>query len=142
MQEAEVVLSVLRERGEKGLPCTQLYRQMFNRDLYLERYSKGFSVIPAVPEGRVTLSTVSTDLGGLFKTLDMATARGISFALRSVNERMRTVGSRCSHRPVVWATASAVHAMRGAGRGSGQAGRPACGDWYLPVGHAGGLPPA
>ena len=26
MQPAEVVLSVLRERGRKGLPCTQLYR--------------------------------------------------------------------------------------------------------------------
>ena len=35
MQEAEVVLSVLRERGRKGLPCEQLYRQMFNRELYL-----------------------------------------------------------------------------------------------------------
>ena len=31
MQEAEVVLSVLRERGRKGLPCEQLYRQMFNK---------------------------------------------------------------------------------------------------------------
>jgi len=31
MQTAEVVLGVLRERGRKGLPCTQLYRQMFNR---------------------------------------------------------------------------------------------------------------
>jgi hypothetical protein len=35
MQEAEVVLSVLRERGRKGLPLTQLYRQMFNKELYL-----------------------------------------------------------------------------------------------------------
>ena len=38
MQEAEVVLGVLRERGRKGLPCTQLYRQMFNEDLYLLAY--------------------------------------------------------------------------------------------------------
>src|ERR1700746_529819 len=35
MQEAAVVLDVLRERGRKGLPLTQLYRQMFNKDLYL-----------------------------------------------------------------------------------------------------------
>ena len=35
MQDAAVVLSVLRERGRKGLPCTQLYRQMFNKSLYL-----------------------------------------------------------------------------------------------------------
>jgi group II intron reverse transcriptase/maturase len=38
MQDAEVVLSVLRERGRKGLPCTQLYRQMFNKSLYLLAY--------------------------------------------------------------------------------------------------------
>jgi hypothetical protein len=35
MQTAEVVLGVLRERGRKGQPLTQLYRQMFNKDLYL-----------------------------------------------------------------------------------------------------------
>jgi hypothetical protein len=34
MQEAAVVLSVLRERGRKGLPLTQLYRQIFSKNLY------------------------------------------------------------------------------------------------------------
>ncbi len=43
MQTAEVVLGVLRERGRKGLPCTQLYRQMFNRELYLAAYGKIYS---------------------------------------------------------------------------------------------------
>jgi retron-type reverse transcriptase len=38
MQTAEVVLNVLRERGRKGLPCEQLYRQLFNRDLYFLAY--------------------------------------------------------------------------------------------------------
>ena len=35
MQEAAVVLSILRERGRKGLPLTQLDRQMFNPGMYL-----------------------------------------------------------------------------------------------------------
>ncbi len=35
MQSAETVLGVLRERGRNGLPCDELYRQLFNRDLYL-----------------------------------------------------------------------------------------------------------
>jgi hypothetical protein len=35
MQSAETVLGVLRERGRRGLPLTQLYRQMFNKALYL-----------------------------------------------------------------------------------------------------------
>jgi hypothetical protein len=43
MQTAEVVLSVLRDRGRQGLPCTQLYRQMFNRDLYLLAYGNIYS---------------------------------------------------------------------------------------------------
>ena len=35
MQKAETVLEVLRERGRRGLPCNELYRQMFNPQLYL-----------------------------------------------------------------------------------------------------------
>jgi hypothetical protein len=35
MQSAEAVLGVLRERGRKGLPCNELYRQLFNPQLYL-----------------------------------------------------------------------------------------------------------
>jgi hypothetical protein len=35
MQTAETVLEVLRERGRRGLPCNELYRQMFNPGLYL-----------------------------------------------------------------------------------------------------------
>jgi hypothetical protein len=35
MQSAEAVLGVLRERGRRGLPCNELYRQLFNPQLYL-----------------------------------------------------------------------------------------------------------
>jgi retron-type reverse transcriptase len=51
MQTAEVVLSVLRERGGKGLPCTQLYRQMFNKDLYLLAYGNIYSNHGAMTPG-------------------------------------------------------------------------------------------
>jgi retron-type reverse transcriptase len=51
MQEAEVVLGVLRERGRKGLPCTQLYRQMFNKDLYLLAYGNIYSNQGAMTPG-------------------------------------------------------------------------------------------
>jgi group II intron reverse transcriptase/maturase len=51
MQEAEVVLSVLRERGRQGLPLTQLYRQMFNRDLYLLAYGNIYSNKGAMTPG-------------------------------------------------------------------------------------------
>src|SRR5580704_581774 len=51
MQTAEVVLGVLRERGGKGLPCEQLYRQMFNKDLYLLAYGNIYSNHGAMTPG-------------------------------------------------------------------------------------------
>jgi len=51
MQEAEVVLSVLRDRGRKRLPLTQLYRQMFNKDLYLLAYGNVYSNKGAMTPG-------------------------------------------------------------------------------------------
>ena len=51
MQEAAVVLDVLRERGRKGLPLTQLYRQMFNKDLYLLAYGNIYSNQGAMTPG-------------------------------------------------------------------------------------------
>src|SRR5216683_2601110 len=51
MQKSEVVLSVLRERGRRGLPLTQLYRQMFNKDLYLLAYGNIYSNQGAMTPG-------------------------------------------------------------------------------------------
>src|SRR5271157_2008048 len=51
MQSAEVVLGVLRERGKQGLPCEQLYRQMFNKDLYLLAYGNIYSNSGAMTPG-------------------------------------------------------------------------------------------
>jgi len=51
MQTAEVVLGVLRERGRQGLLCEQLYRQMFNKDLYLLAYGNIYSNSGAMTPG-------------------------------------------------------------------------------------------
>ena len=51
MQPAEVVLNVLRERGRNGLPCTQLYRQLFNKELYLLAYGNIYSNQGAMTPG-------------------------------------------------------------------------------------------
>ena len=40
MQNAETVLGLLRERGRKGLPLDELYRQLFNPQLYLLAYGR------------------------------------------------------------------------------------------------------
>jgi group II intron reverse transcriptase/maturase len=51
MQSAETVLSVLRERGRKALPCDELYRQMFNEDLYLMAYGRIYANQGAMTPG-------------------------------------------------------------------------------------------
>jgi group II intron reverse transcriptase/maturase len=51
MQDAETVLNVLRERGGKGLPLMQLYRQMFNKNLYLLAYGRIYSNQGAMTPG-------------------------------------------------------------------------------------------
>jgi retron-type reverse transcriptase len=51
MQNAETVLGVLRERGRRGLPCTELYRQLFNPQLYLLAYGRIYSNKGAMTPG-------------------------------------------------------------------------------------------
>ena len=40
MRDAETVLGIIRSRGIRGLPIEDVYRQMFNPDLYLRAYSR------------------------------------------------------------------------------------------------------
>ena len=51
MQSAETVLGVLRERGRRGLPCEELYRQMFNPQLYLLAYGRIYANKGAMTPG-------------------------------------------------------------------------------------------
>lgn len=57
MQNAETVLGILRERGKRGLPCDELYRQLFNPQLYLLAYGRIYSNTGAMTPG-VTAETV------------------------------------------------------------------------------------
>ena len=45
------MLGVLRERGRRGLPCNELYRQMFNPELYLLAYGRIYSNTGAMTPG-------------------------------------------------------------------------------------------
>ncbi|MCA1707713.1 MAG: maturase [Actinobacteria bacterium] len=57
MQNAETVLSVIRERGRRGLPLERLYRQLFNKELFLLAYGRLYSNKGAMTPG-VTAETV------------------------------------------------------------------------------------
>jgi group II intron reverse transcriptase/maturase len=57
MQSAATVLGVLRERGGRGLPLNELYRQLFNPQLYLLAYGRIYANHGAMTPG-VTQETV------------------------------------------------------------------------------------
>jgi len=51
MQSAVTVLGVLRERGRRGLPLHELYRQLFNPQLYLLAYGRIYANKGAMTPG-------------------------------------------------------------------------------------------
>jgi len=40
MQDTKVYLELIHERGKRGLPLERVYRQLFNKKLYLTAYGK------------------------------------------------------------------------------------------------------
>ncbi len=57
MRSAETVLTIIRERGTRGLPLEDIYRQLYNPTLYLRAYAKLYPNKGAMTPG-TTLETV------------------------------------------------------------------------------------
>ncbi|GHO47195.1 maturase [Ktedonospora formicarum] len=57
MRTAETVLSIIQERGKRGLPLEEVYRQLYNPDLYLRAYAKLYANDGAMTPG-TTAETV------------------------------------------------------------------------------------
>jgi group II intron reverse transcriptase/maturase len=88
MQSAEVVLGVLRERGRRGLPCEELFRQMFNPQLYLLAY------------GRIYANKGAMTPGTTPETVDGMSLRKISRIIEAMrHERYRFRPVRRVHIP-------------------------------------------
>src|SRR5882757_6045041 len=59
MQETNIYLELLHERGKKGLPLERVYRQLYNKKLYLAAYGKIYRNAGAMTPG-VTEETVDS----------------------------------------------------------------------------------
>src|SRR5206468_3748804 len=70
MQNAETVLGVLRERGRRGLPCEELYRQMFNPQLYLLAYGRIYANKGAMTPGTTQETVDGMSLGKIRRIID------------------------------------------------------------------------
>jgi group II intron reverse transcriptase/maturase len=51
MRNAETVLGIIHERGQRGLPLEDLYRQLFNPNLYLHAYGRLYANAGAMTAG-------------------------------------------------------------------------------------------
>jgi group II intron reverse transcriptase/maturase len=70
MQSAETVLDVLRERGRRGLPLDELYRQLFNPQLYLLAYGRIYSNRGAMTPGPDAETADGMTLGKIERIID------------------------------------------------------------------------
>jgi group II intron reverse transcriptase/maturase len=70
MQSAETVLGVLRERGRRGLPCDELYRQLFNPQLYLLAYGRIYSNKGAMTPGVTEETADGMSMGKIGRIID------------------------------------------------------------------------
>ncbi|WP_233605878.1 reverse transcriptase/maturase family protein [Micromonospora sp. Llam0] len=70
MQNAEMVLNVLRERGRRGLPCNELYRQLFNPSLYLLAYGRIYSNDGAMTPGACGETADAMSLAKIDRIID------------------------------------------------------------------------
>jgi retron-type reverse transcriptase len=70
MRSAETVLEIIHERGKQGLPLENIYRQLYNPDLYMRAYARLYSNDGAMTPG-TTLETVDAmSLGKIEKIID------------------------------------------------------------------------
>src|SRR5919202_805959 len=82
MRNAETVLAVIRERGKNRQPLVDLYRQLFNPDLYLRAY------------GRISRNDGALTPGATSETVDgmsQAKIQAIIEALRKERYRWTSV---------------------------------------------------
>ena len=70
MQSAETVLDVLRERGRRGLSLHELYRQLFNPQLYLLAYGRIYSNKGAMTPGPDAETADGMTLGKIERIID------------------------------------------------------------------------
>jgi hypothetical protein len=51
MRTAETILNIIQDRGKRGLPLDDVYRQLFNPDMYLRGYARIQKNAGAMTEG-------------------------------------------------------------------------------------------
>ena len=88
MRNAETVLNIIQERGKRGLPIENVYRQFYNPDLYLRAY------------GRIYKNDGATTRGATAETVDGMSLEKIEALIdKLTHERLRWTPVRRTYIP-------------------------------------------
>jgi retron-type reverse transcriptase len=82
MRNAETILTVIQERGQRGLPLERVYRLLFNPDLYLRAYARLYG-----NQGVMTRGSTAETVDGM----SLAKIERIIMALRYERYRWKPV---------------------------------------------------
>ncbi|MDR2373173.1 MAG: hypothetical protein LBD77_03550 [Bifidobacteriaceae bacterium] len=80
MQDAEVVLAILRDRGRRGLPVDELFRQMFNPSLYLVAWRKLYANKGALTPGATRETADGMSVAKIASIIDAMRSERYRFA--------------------------------------------------------------
>ena len=78
MRDAETILGIIRERGRRGLPLLDVYRQLFQPSLYLRAYGRISRNKGAMTTGTTPETVDGMSLANIEKLID-----AVRFALQS-----------------------------------------------------------
>ena len=70
MRNAETVLTIVRERGTRGLPLEDVYRMLYNPDLYLRAYGRLSKNAGAMTKGTSDETVDGMELPKIEKLID------------------------------------------------------------------------
>src|SRR2546425_6040802 len=70
MRNAETVLAIIRERGKRGLPLEDVYRMLYNPDLYLHAYARLYKNKGAMTKGTTDETVDGMSLAKITQLID------------------------------------------------------------------------
>lgn len=70
MRDAETVLAIIRERGKRGLPLEDIYRLLYNPDLFLRAYARLYPNKGALTPGATTETADGMSLAKIEQIID------------------------------------------------------------------------
>ena len=62
MQTTTTLLSIIRKRGQRGLPLCNVYRMLYNKNLYLTAYGKLYRNAGAMTQGATKETVIASSI--------------------------------------------------------------------------------